>query len=122
MAQRGRSSPIPNKNATPSEGARAVGAVFGHVRPHAVLEERSAEHAADVNAKHAAALSQYSQLRVQTGSTFIDQWRPQYVAEAPPVTFTYAVGGPEFVEKPQGRGRRAAYPRGKMAFVGSRSK
>ena len=44
-------------------------------------------------------------LKVQTGSTFVDQWKSEYVAQALPFTFSRAVGGPQYGDEIPARRR-----------------
>jgi hypothetical protein len=94
-----RQGPLQEKNATPAEGMRAPGEVFAHVRPQAVLEERTAQAGADPNTQEMLGLSKYqtdSTLAIQVGSSFLDQWKPSYLWQAFPFVLPYGVGGPEF--------------------------
>ena len=97
--QRQPRSAIFDKNATPAEGARSPGGVFLGIRPQAVLLERTSEGYAEPNAQGAAALNQYSELQVQTGSTFVEQFNPKYISQAFPAVLPYHFGGPEFKEE-----------------------
>ena len=96
LRERGARSVVVDKNATPADGAQSFDAMFDSLRPHAIVEERSSRNTAEINARQSVVLSKYSDLKVQTGSSFEKQWRPQYVTQVLPFTFPRMVGGPEF--------------------------
>ena len=77
--------------------------MFAHTRPHAVLEERTSDASLDVNAQRSAALHKYSSLQAQSGNVFLEQWKPEYPAQAFPFTFPHVVGGPEYDDRQRGR-------------------
>ncbi|CAE8629629.1 unnamed protein product, partial [Polarella glacialis] len=108
IKQRLPRGPLFDKNATPAEGPREPGDVFAHVRPQAVLLERTSDSGGEPNAQCAAALNQYSELQVQTGSEFVEQWNPLYPSLAFPLTLPFPVGGPEFKESQRGRRHETA--------------
>ena len=90
-----QTSPMHDKNATPQEGAVDPSEVFDSVQPQAVLLQRTVDAGSNTAEKTEAALSRYSELRVQTGSKLMPQWKPEYLSyvfchEIPRVT-----GGPE---------------------------
>ena len=86
----------PDKNATPSEPKRMAPYAFQNVRPSALLFERHSDTLKDVLESHANALGQSTFLNVQTGSTFEDQFRWDYIPRVFPWTLPYCVGGPDF--------------------------
>jgi hypothetical protein len=100
VQQRVKEGPLFDKNATPAEGAKQPGKVFEHVRPQAVLLERTNEAGAggEQNAQRTAAFNQYSELQVQTGNDFVPQWNPGYASQVFPLTLPHQAGGPEFLD------------------------
>ena len=66
------------------------------MRPQAFFLERHSNNVEDPNATRAAALSNYSDLQIQTGSDLVDQWESYYVSQAFPWTLPRMVGGPDY--------------------------
>ena len=77
-----------DKAATPAERSEILESLSETIIPSAVVEERHADTTLDCNAAHVRAFEDYGVLKVQTGSTFVDQWNPEYVAQALPFTFS----------------------------------
>lgn len=97
--------------ATSSEFGEDPETLFDRSRPASLNKKRSSKNAEDLNEVRAIHLSRFSERPYETGSTFVDQWRPTYVSEAFPCTLTYPVGGPEFFNQhlhPEKRPQRNA--------------
>ena len=89
-------SPLFEKNATPSAGATSVQNAFDAVQPQLVVPERSNSAGANTAEVGFAALSRYGDLQIQSGLTFLPQWKPQYLSEAWCFEFPHQTGGPQF--------------------------
>jgi hypothetical protein len=94
-----------DKAATPAERSELLESLSETIIPSAVVEERHADTTLDCNAAHVRAFEDYGVLKVQTGSTFVDQWNPEYVAQALPFTFSRGVGGPQYGDEIPARRR-----------------
>ena len=94
-----------DKAATPAERSEVLDSLSETIRPNAIVEERHADTTLDCNAAHANAFADYGVLKVQTGSTFVDQWKSEYVAQAMPFTFSRPVGGPQYGDEVPARRR-----------------
>ena len=94
-----------DKAATPAERSELLESLSETIIPSAVVEERHADTTLDCNAAHAGAFEDYGVLKVQTGSTFVDQWKSEYVAQAFPFTFSRPVGGPQYGDEIPARRR-----------------
>jgi len=93
-AQNRRRSEPWDKNATPAEPpADDAAQVFQAVRPHEIVAERTSDACVDVNAAHANALERYGTLAIQTGSSMLEQWKPEYLCMSNPFTLALPVGG-----------------------------
>ena len=74
-----------HKIATPAEPPTADPSLaFAAARPHGIVAQRHSDVGADVNASHAEALGRFRTLAVQTGSTMLDQWKPEYLCATSP--------------------------------------
>ena len=87
------SSLVWDKNATPAEPAKAIMAMEKEMRPLNLVGEQSSNSASTVHEEHGNILARYQKLEVVTGSTMVDQFRPQYLGSAYPFTMPSAVGG-----------------------------
>ena len=87
------------KHATPDAAPTGLESAFDAARPSRIVGERSSRNIADGNDQRANALGSYGEVKVQTGSRFIQQWNAEYLALAFPFVLSYAVGGPEFPER-----------------------
>ena len=65
-----------DKAATPAERSEHLDSLDQTIRPSAIVEERHADTTLDCNAAHALAFKDFGTLKVQTGSSFVDQWKP----------------------------------------------
>ena len=74
MQKQSRQSGLADRNQTPAEPAQSPDDVFKHATPHAIWAERSSNDQDDGNEQTCRALDQCSELQVQTGSEFVDQW------------------------------------------------
>ena len=101
-------SPIFEKNATPSPGSLPLETVFDAVQPKLVVPERDNHAQANIAETGQAALSRYGDLKIQTGSDFVAQWKPDYLSQAFPFAFRHVTGGPEFKEGERSRVEGAA--------------
>ena len=93
-----KASPLHDKNATPQAGVMSASTVFDAVQPQMVVAERSADAGCNAAEVGHAALSRYKELHVQTGNTFVPQWKPQYLSEVFCHEFKHVTGGPEYDE------------------------
>ena len=87
-----------DKNATPAEPPMTnLSQVFAAVRPQEIVAERHSDMGVDVNLSQTNALGRFGTpegtLEVQTGSTMLDQWKPQYLCATSPFTLALPVGG-----------------------------
>ncbi len=84
----------PDKNATPSESPQEPARVFANLRPSALLFERHSDTLKDTLAAQTGALSMNTFLSIQTGKSFEDQLKPNYISRAFPFTFPFFHGWP----------------------------
>jgi len=83
-----------DKNATTAEPpSKEDREIFERVRPQFITAERDGDIGKDENASRAAAFGEYSDLKVETGSEMMDQWKPEYLCAAAPFTMALPVGG-----------------------------
>ena len=83
-----------DKSATPAEPPGADESdVFATARPQCFEPTRDGEIDKDENATRIAAFSDFSDLKVETGSNMIDQWKSDYLCAAMPFTLALPVGG-----------------------------
>ena len=108
----------PQKAATPVAGRVAETAAFKHVRPHAVVQERSCADRSDINEQHLSSMrhigeslfapdatpatdsaghhnSPIPSLVVQTGNGLVDQFKPWFFGVAFAFCFKYCIGMPD---------------------------
>ena len=108
----------PQKVATPVAGRVAETAAFKHVRPHAVVQERSCADRSDINEQHLSSMrhigesllapdatpatdsaghhnSPIPSLVVQTGHGLVDQFKPWFFGVAFAFCFKYCIGMPD---------------------------
>ena len=83
-----------DKSATPAEPARVdEGDAFATVRPRYIVAERDGDIGRDENATRVAAFGEFSDVKIETGSDMIDQWKSEYLCAAMPFTLALPVGG-----------------------------
>ena len=84
---------IQDKSATPAEPARSIGEPNDTLRPMQIVGERSASSQSQAHEEYASVLERFQSIDIQTGSTMLNQFRPQYIGMAHPFTLPFAVGG-----------------------------
>ena len=62
-------------------------------RPLCILAERSVHSQANIHENYKQVFAQYGTFKIDTGSTFVDQFKPWYLGMAHPYTIPVAVGG-----------------------------
>lgn len=93
-----------DKNATPAEPASVDERnAFATVRPRYIVAERDGDIGKDENATRIAAFGEFSDLKAETGSDMIDQWKSEYLCAAMPFTLALPVGGHDISGKPRWR-------------------
>ena len=93
-----------DKNATPAEPASVDERnAFATVRPRYIVAERDGDIGKDENATRVAAFGEFSDLKAETGSDMIDQWKSEYLCAAMPFTLALPVGGHDISGKPRWR-------------------
>ena len=93
-----------DKSATPAEPPGVDEKdVFATVRPQYIEPTRDGEIEKDENATRIAAFSDFSELKVETGSDMIDQWKSEYLCAAMPFTLALPVGGHDIKGKKRWR-------------------
>ena len=80
--QVGQSSLIIDKNATPSEPSSTAQSLSATLRPLDIVAERSAKSVSEAHNEYGSVFQRFETLSVNTGSTMLDQFRPQYVGSA----------------------------------------
>ena len=105
VASKKSPSLVYEKAATPAERSELVGVLEETIRPNAIVEERHSDTTLDCNVAHARAFEDFGTLKVQTGSKFVDQWKPECISQALPFTFSRAVGGAEYDDSSRTRRR-----------------
>ena len=84
----------PDKNATPSEPPQEPARVFANLRPRALLFERHSDTLKDILAAQTGALSMDTLSHIETGKSFEDQLKPNYISRAFPVHLSLFDGWP----------------------------
>ena len=69
------------------------GDAFATVRPRYIVAERDDDIGRDENATRVAAFGEFSDVKIETGSDMIDQWKSEYLCAAMPFTLALPVGG-----------------------------
>ena len=82
-----------DKNATPAEPMAELGTLESTLRPLNLVAQRSSKGASMVHEEHGSVLARYQAVEIQTGSSMMDQFHPQYLGLAHPFTLPVAVGG-----------------------------
>ena len=100
-----------DKNATPAEPAsEADPYIFEKARRQFIVAERDGDIGKDENATTAAAFGEFSDLKIETGSEMIDQWKPEYLCSAMPFTLALPVGSHDISGKERWRRPKEAAP------------
>ena len=97
---------IQDKNATPAEPESNVTATEKVLRPISLVAQKSGKSASMAHEEHGNVLASFQTLEVQTGSTMVNQHRPEYLGFANPFTMPVAVGGYDFPGQDGSRWRR----------------
>ena len=93
-----------DKNATPAEPASVDERnAFATVRPRYIVAERDGDVGKCENATRVAAFSEFGDVKIETGSDMIDQWKSEYLCAAMPFTLALPVGGHDISGKPRWR-------------------
>ena len=91
--RKGKASLIYDKNATPAEPASSVQDLCATLRPLEIVAERSSQSMTEAHNEYGSVFQRFETLDIQTGSTMLQQFRPQYISMAHPYTWPAAVGG-----------------------------
>merc|ERR1739836_204085 len=94
-----------DKNATPSEPASSVQTLSNTLRPLEIVAARSSQSLSEAHNEHKSVFQRFATLDVQTGSTMMDQHRPQYIGMVHPFALPAAVGGIDIPGKERRRRR-----------------
>lgn len=79
------------------------------LRPDTLTKDWSAEQSADPTVQEVTCLAKFTpKMTIQTGNTFWDQWKTEYLAWAYPFSIPAPVGGPNFPNKDRPRRRTDA--------------
>ena len=83
-----------DKSSTPAEPQSAEDKrFFETMRRQIIMSERDCNFGRDEHATDTVAFSEFSDLKVETGSELIDQWKSEYLCSAMPFTLALPVGG-----------------------------
>ena len=83
-----------DKSATPAEPQSAEDKrFFETMRRQIIMSERDGNFGKDEHATDTVAFSEFSDLKIETGSELIDQWKTEYLCTAMPFTLALPVGG-----------------------------
>ena len=100
-----------DKSATPAEpSSKEDSENFEKARRQFIVAERDGDIEKDENASRAAAFGEFSDLKVETGSEMIDQWKSEYLCAAAPFTMAVPAGGPDIPGKERWRRPKEAAP------------
>jgi hypothetical protein len=94
------------KNATPSDGARALEECLEDLRPKAFTLDKSAAACTDPASLKAGALERFGELHVHAGREFINQWHSKYFSQVLPFVIPRMVSGPDYETETTKRWRR----------------
>ena len=84
---------IQDKSATPAEPASSIEELQNTLRPMQIVGERSTSSQTAAHEEYASVFARFQSIDIQTGSTMLNQFRPQYIGMAHPFTLPSAVGG-----------------------------
>ena len=73
------------------------------LRPLNIVAQRTAKGVSTSHEEHGNFLAKFQTIEIQTGSTMMDQFEPQYLGLANPFTMPVAVGGYDVPGKPRWR-------------------
>ena len=76
------------------------------LRPISLVAQQSGQSASIAHEAHGDAFARFQTLEIQTGSSMVDQHRPQYLGFANPFTMPVAVGGYDMLAADGSRWRR----------------
>ena len=83
-----------DKSATPAEPQSAEDKrFFETMRRQIIMSERDGNFGKDEHATDTVAFGEFSDMKVETGSELIDQWKSEYLCTAMPFTLALPVGG-----------------------------
>ena len=100
-----------DKSATPAEPpSKEDSENFEKARRQFIVAERDGDIGKDENATRAAAFGEFSDLKVETGSEMIDQWKSEYLCAAAPFTMAVPAGGADIPGKERWRRPKEAAP------------
>ena len=98
-----KTSIVQDKIATPSDNTASVTEWDKIVRPHTILVEMSVRSQQNIHENYQRAFAQFGDLKIATGSEFVDQFKPWYLGMAHPYTMPLAVGGYDVPHEPRWR-------------------
>ena len=84
------------KNAVPDQGAKDIDKCLDELRPSSFMLDKSAEACTDASAIQTGALDRYGELHIDTGNTFVNQWRTEYTSMAIPFVIPRCISGPDY--------------------------
>ena len=94
---------VSDKLATPGEPETSLDTWEKTERPHHLVAETSSRSATEIHEEYKYLFAQYGQVNITTGSTFLPQFRPQYIGMVHPYTLPKAVGGYDVPGEPRWR-------------------
>ena len=100
---------LPDKHATPAEGAKPLEEVFSGMRPQSLIAERTSDAGVDVAGLRTETFRQYTPLQVNLDANYIKQFNSLYPSQVFPFTFPYMVGGPEYFSRSSDRRRDVSF-------------
>ena len=100
---------LPDKHATPAEGAKPLEEVFSGMRPQSLIAERTSDAGVDVAGLRTETFRQYTPLQVNLDANYIKQFNSLYPSQVFPFTFPYMVGGPEYFSRGSDRRRDVSF-------------
>ena len=95
---------IDDKNATPGDASASIESCLADARPKSFTMDRDTVSSSDPAALRAGALERYGDLKIQTGSKFVDQWKSKYYSQVFPFVIPRMVSGPDY--DPENKWRR----------------
>ena len=72
-------------------------------RPQFLIAQRDSDACKDVESSRIGAFAKFSNLKLRTGSTLIDQFCTSYIPRVYSLTLPWCVGGPDFPNQPRYR-------------------
>ena len=94
-------------HAVPGDPATEAGDPLRDIRPRSFILDKSAVACTDPDAIRAGGFQQYGDLHLETGNTFVQQWKTEYTSMTLPFVIPRCVSGPDYPRQVRHRRQHA---------------